>query len=205
MGATAISSKAACCLVVVPVGRQRLAKTPMAGKAVSAVLADESRYVSYTLDAVHDLVVHGNGLEEILDAHRRAEAKANIRFSHMQMRNFLGCFATEVPKRRRLLYRVCGGAFDGRAPIDFCRNHAACQSLSMSLPAHRSRCRLRLGCRKSPINSDLRMSRCRSAVPPERVRPRPGRPPSAFAPIAFNIKPAIVFTHGRRVLMRKMC
>src|SRR3954453_17045567 len=57
------------------------AKSPMVGKGVNAVLADEGRQVSYTLDAVNDLLTRRRA-REVLDAHRRAEAKANLRFSH---------------------------------------------------------------------------------------------------------------------------
>ena len=89
-----------------------LAKSEMAGKAVNAVLADESRHVSYTIEAVGELVARRRA-REILDAHRRAEAKANVRFSHMQMRNFLASYADEVPCRRRVLYRVCGAMMEG--------------------------------------------------------------------------------------------
>jgi hypothetical protein len=89
------------------------ARSPMAGKAINAVLADESRHVNYTLDAVKDLVARRR-MHQILDDHRRAEAKANARFSHMQMRNFLGGFADAVPKHRRLLYRICGALMEGQ-------------------------------------------------------------------------------------------
>jgi hypothetical protein len=84
----------------------------MVGKAVNAVLADEDRHVNYTLDAVKDLLTRRRAME-VLDAHRRAEAKANVRFSRMQMANFLGAFAQSVPRRRRVLYRVCGALMDG--------------------------------------------------------------------------------------------
>jgi len=85
---------------------------PMVGKAVNAVLSDESRHVSYTVEAVKDLLTRKRA-EEVLDAHRRAETKANVRFSHMQMRNFLANFARAVPKRRRVVYRVCGALMEG--------------------------------------------------------------------------------------------
>jgi hypothetical protein len=88
------------------------ARSPMVGKAVNAVLADEGRHVSYSIDAVNDLVTIRRA-REILDAHQRAEAKANIRFSRLQMTNFLRSFAQSVPKRRRLLYRICGAFMEG--------------------------------------------------------------------------------------------
>jgi hypothetical protein len=89
------------------------AATPMAGKAVRAVLKDEDRHVSYTLEAVNDLLPRREA-EQVLDAHRRAEAKANVRFSASQMRHFLRAHAPRlVPRRRRVLYRVCGVLMEG--------------------------------------------------------------------------------------------
>jgi hypothetical protein len=88
------------------------AHSPMVGKAVNAVLADEGRHVNYTVDAVKDLLTRRRA-REVLDDHRRAEAKANVRFSRMQMRNFLRAFAQHVPRRRRVLYRVCGALMEG--------------------------------------------------------------------------------------------
>jgi hypothetical protein len=88
------------------------ARSPIVGKAVNAVLADEGRHVSYTIEAVNDLLPRRRAAE-VLDAHRRAEAKANVRFSQMQMKNFLRGFAQAVPKRRRVLYRVCGALMEG--------------------------------------------------------------------------------------------
>ncbi|HET6250320.1 MAG TPA: hypothetical protein VFE47_21705 [Tepidisphaeraceae bacterium] len=87
-------------------------KSPMVGKAVHAVLADEGRHVRYTIDAVKDLVTRRRA-EAILDEHRRAEARANVRFSHMQMHNFLASFAGHVPRQRRLAYRICGAFMEG--------------------------------------------------------------------------------------------
>jgi len=86
--------------------------SPMVGKAVRAVLRDEGRHVNYTLDAVGDLLPRRRR-EEVLDAHRRAEAKANLRFSHTQMRSFLAHHVRLVPHRRRVLYRVCGALMEG--------------------------------------------------------------------------------------------
>jgi hypothetical protein len=88
------------------------AKSGMVGKAVNAVLADEGRHVNYTIEAVRDLLTRRRATE-VLDAHRRAETKANVRFSRMQMRNFLRAFAQHVPRRRRVLYRVCGALMEG--------------------------------------------------------------------------------------------
>ena len=55
---------------------------------VAAVLKDEDRHVRYTLEAVTDLLPRRKA-DEVLHAHRRAEAKANLRFSRDRMRTFL--------------------------------------------------------------------------------------------------------------------
>jgi hypothetical protein len=88
------------------------AASPMAGKAVRAVLRDEDRHVGYTLAAAKDLLTRSEA-RDVLDAHRRAEAKANVRFSTKQMQHFLRAHAGAVPKRRRALYRVCGALMEG--------------------------------------------------------------------------------------------
>src|SRR3954469_19223218 len=46
------------------------ARSPMVGKAVNAVLADEGRHVSYTIGAVNELLTRQRAAE-VLDAHRR--------------------------------------------------------------------------------------------------------------------------------------
>ena len=88
------------------------AANPMVGQTVQAVLRDEGRHVGYTLQAVGDLLPRRRAAE-VLDAHRRAEAKANVRFSRIQMRNFLAKYAELVPRQRRVLYRVCGALMEG--------------------------------------------------------------------------------------------
>src|SRR3954447_13924670 len=88
------------------------ADSPVVGKAVQAVLRDEGRHVDYTVQAVRDLLPRHRATE-VLDAHRRAEARANVRFSSIQMHNFLARHAGLVPRERRLLYRVCGALMQG--------------------------------------------------------------------------------------------
>ena len=88
------------------------AASPMVGKAVGAVLRDEGRHVAYTLEAVGELLPRREAAA-VLDEHRQAEARANVRFSTVQMRNFLRAHARLVPKRRRVLYRVCGALMEG--------------------------------------------------------------------------------------------
>lgn len=86
--------------------------SPVVGKVVRAVLRDEARHVAYTLEAVHDLLPRRRR-QEVLEAHRRAEARANLRFSHTQMRRFLAHHVRLVPRRRRVLYRICGALMEG--------------------------------------------------------------------------------------------
>ena len=88
------------------------AASRVVGKAVGAVLRDEDRHVSYTIGAVRDLLPRRRA-DEVLDEHRRAEARANVRFSTSQMRHFLAAHARLVPGRRRVLYRVCGALMEG--------------------------------------------------------------------------------------------
>jgi len=76
-------------------------------KVVSAVLKDEDRHERYTREFVWELLTRREA-SETLEAHRRAEAKANLRFSSMQIDGFLRRVGEEVPTRRRLLYRFCG-------------------------------------------------------------------------------------------------
>jgi hypothetical protein len=44
---------------------------------------------------------------EIMEVHRRAEAKANLMFSQRQVRLFLSKFSDTMPKPHQWLYRIC--------------------------------------------------------------------------------------------------
>src|SRR5258708_7413379 len=77
-----------------------------AGAVVARVLGDEDRHVSYTRDAVGQLVDRRTA-SEVLDLHRRAEARANLRFSAGAVRVCLRAFRDELPARRRALWRLC--------------------------------------------------------------------------------------------------
>jgi hypothetical protein len=82
------------------------------GKCVAAVIRDESRHVRYTLEAVRDLLPRRKA-QEVLDAHRRAEAKANLEFSLRLLRTFLERFDDGIPQRRKVLFRVCEFIMEG--------------------------------------------------------------------------------------------
>src|SRR5439155_5387624 len=88
------------------------AASPVVPKMVAAVLRDEDRHVTYTLDAVTDLLPRHRAVT-VLQTHRRAEAKANLRFSRDRMRTFLACHTAETPRYRRRLYRILSVFLEG--------------------------------------------------------------------------------------------
>lgn len=67
---------------------------------------DEEGHVHYTRVAVFDLLTRRQG-NEVMETHRRAEARANLIFSQRQVRVFLSRYTSEIPKRRQWLYRIC--------------------------------------------------------------------------------------------------
>ncbi len=81
-------------------------------KLVHAVLKDEERHVRYTREFVFDLLTQHDA-HEVLDVHRRAEAKANLKFSSMQTKNLLLKIGEVVPAHRRLLFRLCAIIMEG--------------------------------------------------------------------------------------------
>lgn len=78
---------------------------PFAGKAVAAVLGDETRHVDYTRQAVLHLLPQAEA-QATLRLHQQAEARANIAFSGTQLSRLLQVHATRFPARRRWLYRA---------------------------------------------------------------------------------------------------
>ncbi len=79
------------------------------GRLVQGVHHDEARHTGYTLDAVHDLLP-GARAREVLEIHRRGEARANLKFSARQVRKFFSAFRTQVPNA--VLYRVCASIME---------------------------------------------------------------------------------------------
>lgn len=75
-------------------------------RCVAAVMRDEARHVAYTREAVLELLPRQRAAE-ILDSHQRAEAKANLEFSLRLLRTFLARFDEHMPRRRKMLFRVC--------------------------------------------------------------------------------------------------
>ena len=86
------------------------------GRCVAAVMSDEARHVAYTREAVGDLLPRRRA-EAVLDAHRRAEAKANLDFSRRLLRTFLARFDEGIPRRRKLLFRVCQFIMEGASRL----------------------------------------------------------------------------------------
>jgi hypothetical protein len=73
---------------------------------VSRTKTDEDRHVRYTRETVFDLLTHREA-QAVMDLHRRAEARANLRFSQRQVLAFLAQFGAATPKHRQWLYRIC--------------------------------------------------------------------------------------------------
>jgi hypothetical protein len=73
---------------------------------VAKVLEDEDRHVGYTLEGVSALVTRARA-KEVLEIHRRAEARANLRFSEIHMRYYLRSCREKVSPGRRFLYSLC--------------------------------------------------------------------------------------------------
>ncbi|CAN5850874.1 hypothetical protein BH11VER1_BH11VER1_14910 [soil metagenome] len=73
---------------------------------MARIKADEDEHVRYTREAVLDLLTWREA-QEVMDTHRRAEAKANLHFSQRQVKQFLELFPELAPGYRRSLYRVC--------------------------------------------------------------------------------------------------
>lgn len=75
------------------------------GRIVSAVGADEVRHAAYTAEAVRELLPPRLAAE-VLELHRRGEARANLAFSAWQVRSFLRTFSGRPRPSHGLLYRA---------------------------------------------------------------------------------------------------
>jgi hypothetical protein len=85
---------------------------PAIARLVTAVHKDESHHVSYTREAVFDLLPRREAAA-VFELHRRAEAKANLIFSARQVRAFLSRFQAVTPRHRRWLYRLSAFIMEG--------------------------------------------------------------------------------------------
>lgn len=84
---------------------ERTGKSTIAN-LVSRTKTDEDRHVRYTRETVFDLLTHREA-QSVMDLHRLAEARANLRFSQRQVRAFLARFGDTTPTHRRWLYQIC--------------------------------------------------------------------------------------------------
>ncbi len=82
------------------------------GKAVAAVLADETRHVSYTHEAVYDLLPRQRA-HDIIEHHRQAEHRANLDFSSRELRRLIGAEGSHWPTARKPIYRACAFVMRG--------------------------------------------------------------------------------------------
>lgn len=80
--------------------------SPYSVKAVAAVMRDENRHVSYTREAVLELLPKPKALE-LFSIHQQAEAKANLDFSARQLGRLLRLHAERFSLPSRLLYSNC--------------------------------------------------------------------------------------------------
>lgn len=67
---------------------------------------DEDGHVRYTRATVFDLLTHQEA-QNVMEVHRRAEARANLIFSQRQVRAFLVRFRDVTPRYRQCLFRIC--------------------------------------------------------------------------------------------------
>jgi hypothetical protein len=84
-------------------------------KAVSTVLRDELRHVSYTREVVRHLLPAGEAAA-VLTLHAQAERRANLDFSARQLGRLLREHASRFPRVRGALYRGCVHS-RGRSPV----------------------------------------------------------------------------------------
>lgn len=75
-------------------------------RAVAAVLKDEGRHVTYTHEAVRDLLPRAQA-SEVLALHAAAERSANLDFSATQLRRLARDQRDRFSPTRRTAYRLC--------------------------------------------------------------------------------------------------
>ena len=80
--------------------------SPYPEKAVGAVLHDEGRHVSYTREAVEDLLPRARA-NDVLALHARAEHSANLDFSARQLTKLLRDHSRRFSAAGRALFGAC--------------------------------------------------------------------------------------------------
>ena len=79
---------------------------PEVAELVARTKEDEDGHVRYTRATVFDLLTHEEA-QDVMEVHRRAEARANLAFSQRQVRMFLARFSHVTPRYRQWLFRIC--------------------------------------------------------------------------------------------------
>lgn len=82
------------------------AASPFPGKAVAAVLRDETRHVSYTIEAVRELLPTSDAIA-VLQIHSNAEKRANLDFSSAQLSGLLRRHRERFSLSGRWLFGSC--------------------------------------------------------------------------------------------------
>jgi hypothetical protein len=82
------------------------ASSPYPEKAVGAVLKDEGRHVSYTREAVRELLPLAQA-SDVLALHAAAERRANLDFSATQLRRLARQQCDRFAPSRRAAYLIC--------------------------------------------------------------------------------------------------
>ena len=75
-------------------------------KAIRPILHDEGEHVVYTREAVSE-ILSTRRVKSVMKLHSEAEARANLKFSQLQVKKFLRQYAKGVSLPRRSLYRFC--------------------------------------------------------------------------------------------------
>jgi hypothetical protein len=81
------------------------------GELVARAKHDEEGHVSYTRTAVFDLLTRREA-KEVMEVHKRAEARANLLFSQRQVRAFLALFPNTIPIHRAWLFKLCANIME---------------------------------------------------------------------------------------------
>ena len=85
----------------------RVAKNDRVATVVESVLTDEIEHVAYTIEAARELLTKRRA-EEVIDLHRRGEAKANFAFSRHQVKTALSRFANKLARSHKGAYALAG-------------------------------------------------------------------------------------------------
>jgi hypothetical protein len=91
---------------------EQSAHSTYVAKAVAAVLADECRHITYTAEAIFDVLPRATA-QNVLRLHQLAEQQGNLDFSAAQLKRLLREHHDVWPTSHRYLYRFCAAAMRG--------------------------------------------------------------------------------------------